>query len=131
MPNRIIFASDTPGHTAGYHVVARALRDAGFEVIMTGAQLPAETAAVALEEDADLIAIRVMDRDPLEMVRVLQAAMQQHGIGATPILLGGIIGRRDQAALCEAGVAGVFGPGSKLSAIVECARAAVAAPPDA
>ncbi len=121
---RIVFASDTPGHTAGYHVVARALRDAGFEVILTGQQLPEATVAAALQEDADLIAYRIMDRDPVELVDALFAAMRANGIGEVPVLIGGIVGRRDAAKLREAGVAGVFGPGSKLSAIVACARAA-------
>ena len=56
-PIRILFASDTSGHTAGYHVVARGLRDAGFEVILAGRQLPAESASAALQEGADLVAI--------------------------------------------------------------------------
>ena len=119
---RIVFASDTPGHTAGYHVVARALRDAGFEVILTGQQLPEATVAAAVQEDVDLIAYRIMDRDPVELVDALFTAMRASGIGDVPVLIGGIVGKRDAARLREAGVAGVFGPGSKLSAIVECAR---------
>ncbi len=125
---RIVFASDTPGHTAGYHVVARALRDAGFEVILTGQQLPEATVAAALQEDADLIAYRIMDRDPVELVDALFTAMRASGIGDVPILIGGIVGKRDAAKLRAAGVAGVFGPGSKLSAIVACARDATASP---
>ena len=108
----------------GYHVVARGLRDAGFEVIMTGRQLPAETAATALQEDADLVAYRIMDRDPVELVESLLAAMREQGIADKPVLIGGIINRADAARLREAGVAGVFGPGSKLTDIVACARAA-------
>lgn len=113
---------DTPGHTAGYHVVARALRDAGFEVILTGPLLPQATVTTALEEDAALIAYRIMDRDPVGLVETLFAELRARGIPDVPVLIGGIIGRRDAAALREAGVAGVFGPGAKLSAIVECAR---------
>ena len=122
---RIIFASDTPGHTAGYHVVARAFRDAGFEVILSGPQLPEATAAAALQEDAGLIAYRIMDRDPVELVEALFAAMRTQGIESMPVRAGGIIGKRDAARLREMGVAGVFGPGSKLSAIVECAQTAM------
>ena len=121
---RVVFATDTPGHTAGYHVVARALRDAGFEVILTGPLLPEATVQTALQEDADMIAYRIMYRDPAELVETLVAAMRDSGIGDVPVLVGGIIGKKDAAKLREAGVAGVFGPGSKLSEIVACAREA-------
>jgi methylmalonyl-CoA mutase C-terminal domain/subunit len=124
-PIRILFASDTSGHTAGYHVVARGLRDAGFEVILTGRQLPAESASAALQEGADLVAIRIMDRDPVEHVSAVLDAMRAVGIGDVPLLAGGIIAKRDAEKLQAMGVIGVFRPGSKLSAIVECARKAV------
>jgi len=121
---RVVFASDTSGHTMGYHVVARGLRDAGFEVIMTGRQLPAEAARTALDEDADVVAYRIMDRDPLNAVESLLKAMADAGIGGKPVLIGGIIGKRDADAIRAMGVAGVFGPGSKLDDIVACAREA-------
>ncbi|MGI8926561.1 MAG: cobalamin B12-binding domain-containing protein [Tepidiformaceae bacterium] len=124
---RVVFASDTSGHTMGYHVVARGLRDAGFEVVMTGRQLPAEAVKTAVEEDADLLAYRIMDRDPVEMVNTLLGGMREAGIGEMPLLVGGIVGKKEAAQLREAGVAGVFGPGSKLTDIVACAREAVAA----
>lgn len=125
-PPRVIFASDTRGHTAGYHVVTRALRDAGFEVIVTGQQMPPETVAVALQEDADLIALRIMDRDPIELVGALLSELRSHGLDDLPVLIGGIIGPKAQAELRVMGVAGVFGPGSKLSDIADCARRALA-----
>jgi methylmalonyl-CoA mutase C-terminal domain/subunit len=124
-PIRVLFASDTSGHTAGYHVVARGLRDAGFEVILTGRQLPSESASAALQEGADVVAIRIMDRDPVEHVSAILEAMRATGIGDVPLLAGGIIAKRDAEKLLAMGVAGVFRPGSKLSAIVECARNAV------
>jgi methylmalonyl-CoA mutase, C-terminal domain len=118
-PVRILFTCDTSGHTAGYHVVARAMRDAGFEVVLTGRQLPAEA--------ADLVAVRIMDRDPIEHVGAIQGALRAAGIGEVPILVGGIVGKKDADRLKEMGVVGVFRPGSKLSAIVECVRGAVGA----
>ena len=124
-PIRILFACDTSGHTAGYHVVARGFRDAGFEVILTGRQLPSESASAALQEAADLVAVRIMDRDPLEHVTAIRDALRAAGIGDVPLLVGGIIAKRDAEKLRAMGVAGVFGPGSKLSTIVECARSAV------
>ncbi len=124
-PIRVLFASDTSGHTAGYHVVARGFRDAGFEVILAGRQLPAESASAALQEGADLVAIRIMDRDPVEHVTAVLEAMRAAGIGDVPLLAGGIIAKRDAVKLEAMGVVGVFRPGSKLSAIVECVRSAV------
>jgi methylmalonyl-CoA mutase, C-terminal domain len=126
-PVRILFTCDTSGHTAGYHVVARAMRDAGFEVVLTGRQLPAETANAAVQEAADLVAVRIMDRDPIEHVGAIQGALRAAGIGEVPILVGGIVGKKDADRLKEMGVVGVFRPGSKLSAIVECVRGAVGA----
>jgi methylmalonyl-CoA mutase C-terminal domain/subunit len=123
-PIRVIFATDTSGHTIGYHVVARGLRDAGFEVIMSGRLLPEEAAAAALQEDADVLAYRIMDRDPVAIGRALLDAMREQGIAETPLLLGGIIGRPQTADLLGAGAAGVFGPGSKLADIVACVRQA-------
>ncbi len=119
---RVLFASDTSGHTVGYHVVARGLRDAGFEVIVAGRLLPDEAVKAAAEEGADLLAIRIMDRDPIEYVTTLFAAMRAGGIGDLPVLVGGIIAKRDAEKLREMGVVGVFRPGSKLVDIVACAR---------
>lgn len=126
-PIRIVFACDTSGHTAGYHVVARGFRDAGFEVVLAGRQLPSESASVAVQEAADLVAIRIMDRDPVEHVTAILEEMRAAGIGDVPLLVGGIIAKRDADKLLEMGVAGVFRPGAKLSAIVDCVRTAVRA----
>ena len=127
VPVRVLFTSDTAGHTAGYHVVARGLRDAGFDVILTGRQLPTESARAALQEGVDLVAVRIMDRDPIEYVGSLLEALRENRIGDVPVLVGGIIGKRDADKLRDMGVVGVFRPGSKLTAITECARNAVAA----
>ena len=128
-PARIVFASDTSGHSMGYHVVARALRDAGFEVILTGRLMPDAVANVAVQENADLVAYRLMDRDPGEMVRALLAALEREGIADRPVLVGGIIGKAAAATIREAGVAGVFGPGARLTEIVACARESLAQHP--
>lgn len=124
-PRRILFASDTSGHSIGYHVVALAFRDAGFEVIMTGHQRPAEAITAVLQENADLVAFRVMDRDPVVVGKALLDAMQEEGLDDRPLLMGGIISRAEADALRVAGVAGVFGPGAKLGDIVACARALI------
>ena len=128
---RIFFASDTSGHTIGYHVVARGFRDAGFEVILAGRLLPEEAVKAAAEEGADVLAIRIMDRDPLEYVTALVERMRQVGVGDMPLIVGGIVGKRDADKLREMGVAAVFRPGAKLADIVTCVRQAVASSPEA
>ncbi len=125
-PHRILFASDTSGHSIGYHVVARAFREAGFEVIMVGRQLPDDAVRAAVDEDADLIAFRTMDRDPIAVGTALLAAMRAEHVADRPLLMGGIINQPDVDALHQAGVSGVFGPGSRLEDIVHRAREAIA-----
>jgi methylmalonyl-CoA mutase, C-terminal domain len=128
---RIFFASDTSGHTIGYHVVARGFRDAGFEVILAGRLLPEEAVKAAAEEGADVLAIRIMDRDPLEYVTALVERMRQVGVADMPVIVGGIVGKRDADKLRDMGVAGVFRPGAKLADIVSCVRQAVASSSEA
>ncbi len=116
---KIVFAADTGGHTFGYQTVARGLRDAGFEVVMTGNSRPKQAVEVALQEDADLIAYRIMDRDPVALVRTLSEAMTEAGLDGVPILLGGIINKQDLGTLEAFGVRAIFTPGSKLTDITE------------
>jgi methylmalonyl-CoA mutase, C-terminal domain len=125
-PVRIFFASDTSGHTIGYHVVARGFRDSGFEVILAGRLLADEAVKAAVEEGADVLAIRIMDRDPLEYVTAVVERMRALGVADMPVLVGGIVGKRDAEKLRQMGVAGVFRPGAKLADIVSCVRQAVA-----
>jgi methylmalonyl-CoA mutase C-terminal domain/subunit len=117
-PHKIVFATDTPGHTAGYYVVARGLREAGFEVVTTGAQMPTDAAEAALQEDAEILAIRVMDKDPTTIGEAVLRELQLADIAQLPVLMGGIISRKDAEKLKAIGIAGVFPPGSKLSDIV-------------
>ncbi|MPZ23516.1 MAG: methylmalonyl-CoA mutase [Dehalococcoidia bacterium] len=126
-PHRILLAADTPGHTAGYHVVSRGLRDAGFEVIMVGPQMPAEAVTAALQEDADILAIRVMDRDPIAVAEEIIKNLQEAGIEELPVFMGGIIGRRQATQLEAMGIRGVFPPGSKIIDIVQRANECVGA----
>jgi len=94
---RVFFAADTSGHTIGYHVVARALRDAGFEVIIAGRLLPDEAVKAAAEEG------RRSARDPHHgprPARVRDGAPRAHaranGIGDMPVLIGGIVAKRER-----------------------------------
>jgi methylmalonyl-CoA mutase, C-terminal domain len=116
---KVLFATDTPGHTAGYYVVAQGLRDAGFEVITTGQQMPEQAVSAAIEEDADILAFRIMDRDPVEIGGAVLNQLKASGAESTPVLIGGIIVKKDVAKLRDMGIAGVFPPGSRLPDIVK------------
>lgn len=116
---RFLLASDTSGHTAGYHVVLQGLRDAGIEVIALGYAEPQAVADAAVQEDADVIGYRIMDRDALTLVSKLKSALEERGVGDIPIVVGGIIRRDIIPTLKEMGVKGVFGPGSRIPDIVD------------
>ncbi|HJN86286.1 MAG: cobalamin-dependent protein [Dehalococcoidia bacterium] len=116
---RFLLSSDTPGHTAGYHVVARGLQDAGMEVISLGHAEPAEVADAALQEDVDFVGYRITDRDPVALVAALRSAMKERGISHIPIIVGGVVLKEAVPALEELGVLGVFGPGSRIPDIAE------------
>jgi methylmalonyl-CoA mutase cobalamin-binding domain/chain len=120
-PYKVLFASDTAGHTAGYYVVSRAFRDAGFEVVLVNQLMPKEAATAALDEGADILAYRVMDRDPIVMGEEILRKLEELGVSDLPVLMGGIMSQRDAKQLRSLGIAGVFPPGSKLSDIVATA----------
>ncbi|GBD14490.1 putative methylmalonyl-CoA mutase large subunit [bacterium HR25] len=121
-PIRVLLASDTPGHTAGYYVVARGLRDAGLEVIASGYMEPPVAAEAAVQEDVDCIGYRIMDKDPVTLVSSLLEHLERLGAREIPVVVGGIIPRPLHSELERLGVAGIFPPGSRLADIVECIR---------
>ena len=114
---RFLLASDTSGHTAGYYVVAQGLRDAGMEVIAVGHSEPAGVADAALQEDVDFIGYRISDRDPITLISSLRTAMEERDIAYLPIVVGGVVRKDAIPTLKQMGVAGVFGPGSRLADI--------------
>jgi len=106
------------GHDRGAKVVARALRDAGFEVIYTGLhQTPEMIVQAALQEDVDLIGLSILSGAHIPLVTEVQKIMKVKGV-ESPIFIGGIIPEDDEKNLLTNGVAAVFGPGSELSSIV-------------
>jgi methylmalonyl-CoA mutase C-terminal domain/subunit len=120
-PYRVVVAKPgLDGHDRGAKVVARALRDAGFEVIYTGLhQTPAQVVATVVQEDADAVGLSVLSGAHMTLFpRVLQLLGQA---GAADVLVfgGGIIPRDDVAALQALGVAALFTPGTSLAAITE------------
>ncbi|MYB78950.1 MAG: cobalamin-binding protein [Acidimicrobiia bacterium] len=119
-PARVLVAkSSLDGHWRGVAVVARALREAGFEVILGGMLRPSEMASVAAAEDVDLVGINVGGR--VEVVERALDEMEAAGLGDVPVFVGGTVPPQAIPRLSTRGVR-VFPPGSSLSAIVEEAR---------
>jgi len=107
-------------HDRGAKVVARAYRDAGMEVVYTGLrQTPAEIVEAAIQEDVDVIALSVLSGAHLTLVPEVTELLRAREVEDVTVLVGGIIPEDDIPALREAGVAGIFGPGSNLDEIVE------------
>lgn len=114
------------GHDRGAKVVARALRDAGFEVVYTGLrQTPEQIAEAALQEDVNVIAMSILSgAHPHLFPKVVNLAKEK-GMEDVLIIGGGVIPEADIPALKEAGVAEVFTPGTPTSAIVDFIKANV------
>jgi len=114
------------GHDRGAKVIARALRDAGMEVIYTGLrQTPEMIAEAALQEDVHIVGLSVLSGAHMTLVpRVLELLAHQ-GQAHVRVMLGGIIPDEDRPRLKEMGVAGVFGPGTSTQTIVQQFREAV------
>lgn len=111
------------GHDRGAKVIARALRDAGMEVIYTGLrQTPEQILNAALQEDADVIGLSILSGAHMTIVSKLMALLQEHGMDDVLVVLGGIIPDADVAAMKALGVAEVFQPGASLERIVEFIR---------
>jgi methylmalonyl-CoA mutase C-terminal domain/subunit len=107
------------GHDRGAKVIARALRDAGFEVIYTGLhQTPEQVAETALQEDADAVGLSVLSGAHLTLFPRVIELLREKGVGDVLVFGGGIIPDADVAPLRDAGVAAVFTPGTPLPAIV-------------
>ncbi|MCC6623862.1 MAG: cobalamin B12-binding domain-containing protein [Deltaproteobacteria bacterium] len=108
------------GHDRGAKVVARALRDAGLEVVYTGLhQTPAMIAAAAVQEDVDLVGISVLSGAHNHLVPEIIHELAQRDATDIPIFVGGIIPEDDVAGLEAAGVAAIFQPGASLEEIVK------------
>src|SRR5574337_740020 len=114
------------GHDRGAKIVARALRDAGMEVIYTGLrQTPEQITTAALEEDVDAIGISILSGAHSTIVPRICDLLRTHGVDDVLLLVGGIIPDEDVPKLKQAGVAEVFQPGVSTQDIVEFIRAHV------
>jgi methylmalonyl-CoA mutase C-terminal domain/subunit len=111
------------GHDRGAKVVARALRDAGLEVVYTGLhQTPDMIAQAAVQEDVDLVGISILSGAHNHLVPEILRALAERGAPDIPIFVGGIIPEEDIVSLKALGVAAVFTPGARLEDIVTSVR---------
>ena len=116
------------GHDRGAKIVARALRDAGMEVIYTGLhQTPEQIVETAIQEDADAVGISLLSGAHMTLVPRILELLRENGAEDVLVVLGGTIPEDDADELRRLGVAGVFGPGAPTSAIVDFLRGAVPA----
>jgi methylmalonyl-CoA mutase C-terminal domain/subunit len=108
------------GHDRGAKVIARALRDAGMEVIYTGLrQTPEQIVAAALQEDADVIGLSILSGAHLHICPRVMALLEQHHLSDMLVVVGGIIPDQDVAKLQEMGIRGIFIPGTPMQQIVD------------
>lgn len=105
-------------HWRGSAVVARALRDAGMEVVFLGNQRPEAIVRAALEEGADFVGLSTLSGNHMDLAPEVLRGMREAGMADVPVILGGAVPPGDAARLKEIGVAEVFGPGSSLKDIV-------------
>jgi methylmalonyl-CoA mutase C-terminal domain/subunit len=123
-PIRIVVAKPgLDGHDRGAKVIARALRDAGHEVIYTGLhQTPEQIVETAIQEDADVIGLSVLSGAHMTLFERLIALLDERDARDIVVIGGGIIPEADIPLLKEMGVAEVFTPGTPTGAIVEWVR---------
>lgn len=117
-PRILIAKPGLDGHDRGAKVIARALRDAGMEVIYTGLrQTPQMIVEAALQEDVDAIGLSILSGAHMSLMPRIMELLQAEEISDVPVFLGGIVPDQDVPALMEMGVAGVFGPGASIEEI--------------
>jgi methylmalonyl-CoA mutase C-terminal domain/subunit len=116
------------GHDRGAKIIARALRDAGMEVIYTGLhQTPEQIVETVIQEDADAVGLSILSGAHMTLVPRILALMREQGIDDVLVTVGGTIPGEDVDELKQLGVAEVFTPGAPTQAIVEFIRGHVSA----
>jgi methylmalonyl-CoA mutase, C-terminal domain len=116
------------GHDRGAKIIARALRDAGMEVIYTGLhQTPEQIVETAIQEDADAVGISILSGAHMTLVPRIVELLRADEAGDVLVVVGGTIPADDAEELKKLGVAAVFGPGAPTAEIVDFLRGAVAA----
>ena len=117
-PRILIGKPGLDGHDRGAKVIARALRDAGMEVIYTGLrQTPQMIVEAALQEDVDAIGLSILSGAHMSLMPRIMELLQEEDMMDVPVFLGGIVPDQDVPVLMEMGVAGIFGPGASIEEI--------------
>ena len=112
------------GHDRGAKVLARGLRDEGFEVVYTGLrQTPEMIATAALQEDVDVVGLSILSGAHMTLLPRITKLLREKGLDDVLVTAGGIIPDDDIAPLAEAGVARVFGPGTTIGEVADYLRA--------
>jgi methylmalonyl-CoA mutase C-terminal domain/subunit len=112
------------GHDRGAKVLARGLRDEGFEVVYTGLrQTPEMVATAALQEDVDVVGLSILSGAHMTLVPRITKLLKDNGLDDVLVTVGGIIPDIDVQPLRDAGVAAVFGPGTTIASVAEFLRA--------
>ena len=115
------------GHDRGAKIIARALRDAGMEVIYTGIrQTPEMIAEASVQEDVDVVGLSILSGAHLELIPLVVEGLEERGKGDAIVVVGGLIPEEDYPKLQKQGIQGVFGPGTSTQAIVDFITKAVA-----
>ncbi|MBE9513659.1 MAG: cobalamin B12-binding domain-containing protein [Chloroflexi bacterium] len=127
MPKRkirvLIAKPGLDGHDRGAKVIARALRDAGMEVIYTGIrQTPEAIVATAVQEDVDVVGMSILSGAHLELFPIVMEGLKNKGKADTLVVAGGIIPEEDIPAMRQMGIKEIFSPGTPTSDIVEYIR---------
>jgi methylmalonyl-CoA mutase C-terminal domain/subunit len=127
MSQRILVAKvGLDGHDRGIKVVARILRDAGFEVIYTGLfQTPQTVAAAAVDEDVDAIGLSMLSGAHMTLAPLVVEELRKLG-SDIPVVVGGIVPNQDVEPLREAGIAAVITPGASAEQVVDAIRGVLA-----
>jgi len=111
------------GHDRGAKVLARGLRDEGFEVVYTGLrQTPEMVATAALQEDVDVVGLSILSGAHMTLVPRVTKLLREEGLDDVLVVVGGIIPDDDAEELRAAGVAGIFGPGTTIAEVAEFLR---------
>jgi methylmalonyl-CoA mutase C-terminal domain/subunit len=127
MPNRpikvLIAKPGLDGHDRGAKVLARGLRDEGFEVVYTGLrQTPEMIVSAALQEDVDVVGLSILSGAHMTLLPKISRRLREAGLDDVLLVAGGIIPDDDVPALKAAGVAAVFGPGTTITSVAEFLR---------
>ena len=123
-PIRVLVAKPgLDGHDRGAKVLARGLRDEGFEVVYTGLrQTPEMVATAALQEDVDVVGLSILSGAHMTLVPRVTKLLREEGLDDVLVVVGGIIPDDDADELRAAGVAAVFGPGTTIAEVADFLR---------